>query len=124
VSVLDETFYALGDPTRRAIVARLAKSDGITVGELAKPFVSSLPAIIKHLDVLRDAGLVSRTRNGRNVICRLESKQMEEATAWINRQLNFWNQRLDALADLVESRQETSHDDQKRTRRRRRRSDR
>src|ERR1044071_3939860 len=104
--MLNETFYALGDPTRRAIVARLAKSEGIAVGELARPFASSLPAIIKHLDVLHDAGLVSRNRQGPNVICRLEVAKMAEATAWINRQLDFWNQRLDALADLVESKQE------------------
>jgi len=122
--VLDETFYALGDPTRRAIVARLAKSNGISVGELAKPFASSLPAIIKHLDVLRDAGLVSRTRAGRNVICRLEGKEMAEAMAWLDRQLNFWNRRLDALADLVESTEEKPHENRQRARRRSRRTNR
>ena len=128
--MLDQTFAALADPTRRAIIARLAKGDGLTVKVLAEPFPVSLPAVIKHLNVLCDAGLVTRERTGRTVTCRLSIEPMSEAMMWLNRHIRFWEARLDALAELVEGkavkttasrkRKETQTDDnQKRARRRR-----
>ncbi|MET0428916.1 MAG: metalloregulator ArsR/SmtB family transcription factor [Microvirga sp.] len=100
--MLDHVFAALSDPTRRAIVARLAETDGLTVGVLAQPFKVSLPAVIKHIDVLCEAGLVTRVRAGRNVACRLSVAPMDEAMAWLDRHVRFWESRLDALGDLVE----------------------
>ena len=100
--MLNQTFSALSDPTRRAIVARLAGGEGIAVGEIARGFPMSLPAVIKHLDVLTEAGLITRTRIGRGVECRLAPAPMGEAVDWLERHLNFWNARLDALGDLLE----------------------
>lgn len=116
-SVLDQTFSALSDPTRRAIVARLVNSDGLSVGTLAAPFDVSLPAVIKHLDVLSSAGLITRTRTGRVVTCRLAPAPMGEAMAWLEHQLNFWNARLDALGALVEGRLPNEHYQRPRRRR-------
>ena len=100
---LDRTFAALADPTRRAIVARLGSEEGVTVSELARPFAMSLPAVMKHLDVLGDAGLVSRTKAGRTVTCRLETEPMREAMAWLERYERFWTASLDRLVALVEN---------------------
>jgi DNA-binding transcriptional ArsR family regulator len=99
---LDRTFAALADPTRRAIVARLGEEDAVTVSELARPFAMSLPAVMKHLDVLTDAGLVRRTKSGRTVTCRLEAEPMREALAWLERYERFWTASLDRLVALVE----------------------
>ncbi len=99
---LDRTFAALSDPTRRAIVARLSSGESLSVSELAKPFPVSLPAVMKHLDVLSDAGLVERTKTGRVVACEFKAAPMEEAMDWLNRYLRFWNQQLDRLAAFVE----------------------
>ena len=82
---LDRTFAALADPTRRALLARLAEQPDLSVSALAEPFAVSLPAIMKHLDVLSDAGLVARTKTGRIVTCRLKAAPMQEAIAWLNR---------------------------------------
>ncbi len=82
---LDRTFAALADPTRRALLARLAAEPDLSVSALAKPFAVSLPAIMKHLDVLSDAGLVTRTKSGRTVTCRLKTAPMRDAVAWLNR---------------------------------------
>src|SRR3979411_1227516 len=76
---LDRTFAALADPTRRALLARLGKQDSISVSELARPFSMWLPAIMKHLDVLSDAGLVARAKTGRTVACRLTARPMQRA---------------------------------------------
>ena len=100
-SRLDRTFGALSDSTRRAILAILASKDA-TVGELAEPFSLSRPAISKHLRVLERAGLVLTTREGRISRCRLEAGPMEEASAWVERYKQFWEGRLDSLADYVE----------------------
>ena len=100
--MLDRTFAALSDPTRRAIVTRLADEPDIQVGEIARVFPMSLPAVIKHLDVLTDAGLVTRTRRGRAVTCRLAPEPMDEAMAWMSRNLRFWTARLDALGNLLD----------------------
>ncbi|HEX2216849.1 MAG TPA: metalloregulator ArsR/SmtB family transcription factor, partial [Xanthobacteraceae bacterium] len=76
---LDRTFAALADPTRRALIARLGEQEDVSITELARPFAVSLPAIMKHLGVLSDAGLITRTKTGRTVSCRLNAAPMEEA---------------------------------------------
>jgi DNA-binding transcriptional ArsR family regulator len=99
---LDTTFAALSDPTRRAILARLAEQDGMSVSEIAKPFPVSLPAIMKHLDVLADAKLIQRSKTGRVVTCELTAAPMEDAMLWLNRYAQFWSKQLDRLAAFVE----------------------
>src|SRR6202035_5897307 len=99
---LDGTFAALSDPTRRALVMRLAEEPDLSVSELAAPFAFSLPAIMKHLGVLSDAGLVSRAKTGRVVACRLDAEPMREAFEWLNRYEKFWSERLDRLATFLE----------------------
>src|SRR6202790_1668302 len=99
---LDRTFAALADPTRRALLARLGEDESISVSELAQPFSMSLPAIMKHLDVLSDAGLVARVKTGRTVACRLTAGPMEQAMDWLNRYQRFWSEGLDRLAAFVE----------------------
>ncbi len=99
---LDRTFAALSDPTRRALLARLGEQDGLSVSELAQPFAMSLPAIMKHLDVLTDAGLIAREKTGRTVACRLTARPMEQAMNWLNRYAQFWSDNLDRLAAFVE----------------------
>ena len=99
---LDRTFAALSDPTRRALVMRLAAEPDLSVSELAGPFAMSLPAVMKHLGVLTDAGLVARTKTGRTVACRLDAEPMREAFEWLNRYEKFWTERLDSLAAFLE----------------------
>jgi DNA-binding transcriptional ArsR family regulator len=99
---LDRTFAALADPTRRALLAQLGEEQDLSVSALARPFSMSLPAIMKHLDVLSDAGLVKRTKTGRTVACRLTAAPLEQATAWLNRYQRFWSAQLDRLAAFVE----------------------
>jgi DNA-binding transcriptional ArsR family regulator len=91
-AALDRTFAALADPTRRALLARLSETDNVSISELAKPFAMSLPAVMKHLDVLSDAGLVARNKTGRTVACRLRAAPMEQATDWLNRYQRFWSE--------------------------------
>lgn len=98
---LDQTFHALADPTRRAILARLAYGS-TTVGELAQPFPVSRPAISKHLRVLERAGLVRREREGRVSRCELDAAAIREAAAWLDQYRAFWLDQLDALAEYVE----------------------
>ena len=88
-AALDRTFAALSDPTRRALLARLVEKESLSVSELAQPFAMSLPAIIKHLDVLSDAGLIAREKTGRTVACRLTAQPMEQAMDWLNRYARF-----------------------------------
>src|ERR1700686_1219790 len=99
---LDRTFAALADPTRRALLSRLGRRDGVSVSDLAKPFTMSLPAVMKHLDVLSDAGLVTRNKAGRTVSCRLRAEPTENATDCLNRSQRFWTERLDHLAVFLE----------------------
>jgi DNA-binding transcriptional ArsR family regulator len=101
-ATLDRTFAALADPTRRALLAQLSERESISVSELAKPFKMSLPAVMKHLDVLGDAGLVTREKTGRTVACRLEAEPMRAATDWLNRYQRFWSEQLDNLAAYLE----------------------
>ena len=100
---LDRTFAALSDATRRALVMRLAQRPGLSVSELAAPFTMSLPAVMKHLDVLSDAGLVKRTKAGRTVACRLDAEPMRDAFEWLNRYEKFWSDRLSSLVNFVPS---------------------
>jgi len=102
---LDATFAALADPTRRAILARLASGDA-SVAELTKPFAMSQPAISKHLKVLERAGLISRGRDAQRRTRRLEAKPLAEATAWLERYREYWEenyQRLDALLEEIKA---------------------
>jgi DNA-binding transcriptional ArsR family regulator len=102
---LDRTFAALMDGTRRAILARLEREDSATVSELAKPFAIKLPAVMKHLDVLYDAGLISRSKAGRVVTVRIRPEPMREAMAWLRRYEHFWSKSLDRLAAYAESKE-------------------
>jgi DNA-binding transcriptional ArsR family regulator len=99
---LDRTFAALADPTRRALLAHLAAEPGVSVSDLARPFPVSLPAIMKHLDVLSDAGLVRREKTGRTVRCQLNAAPMEAALDWLHRYEKFWTDQLDRLAAFLE----------------------
>jgi DNA-binding transcriptional ArsR family regulator len=101
-ATLDRTFAALADPTRRALLAQLSERESISVSELAKPFKMSLPAVMKHLDVLSDAGLIKREKTGRTVACRLEAEPMRAATEWLNHYQRFWSEQLDNLAAYLE----------------------
>ncbi|MGP3948116.1 ArsR/SmtB family transcription factor [Streptomyces sp. 7N604] len=93
---LDVTFAALADPTRRAIVARLARGDA-TVNELAAPFEMSLPAISKHLKVLERSGLISRTRHAQFRPCHLEREALDAALLWIEESRRTWTERFEKL---------------------------
>src|SRR5262245_53911475 len=95
---LDRAFAALADPTRRAILDRLAQDDDLAVTQIAGRFEVSLPAVIKHLDVLARAGLIERAKTGRTVHCRLRAEPMESAMQWLARYERFWTARWDALA--------------------------
>jgi len=99
---LDAVFSALGDPTRRAILARLAQGE-TSVSALAEPHDMSLPAVSKHLGVLEKAGLVSREKTGRIVRCRLEPDPLKDAADWIAEYRRFWDEQLDALAGYLAS---------------------
>ncbi len=101
---LDRTFAALTDPTRRAILARLEREDA-TVSDLARPYAIKLPAIMKHLDVLDDAGLITRSKAGRTVTVRLSPKPMREAMEWLQRYERFWNASLDRLTAYAEAKE-------------------
>ena len=98
---LDATFAALADPTRRAIIARLATGEA-SVAELARPFAMSQPAISKHLKVLERAGLVSRSREAQRRPRRLEAKPMAEAAKWLERYREYWEGNFQRLDDLLE----------------------
>lgn len=102
-SRLSRTFAALTDPTRRAILARLEREEALSVSELARPFPIKLPAILKHLNVLDDAGLILRTKEGRTVTVRLAPESMREAMEWLRRHERFWSASLDQLAAYAEA---------------------
>lgn len=98
--VLDRVFAAVADPTRRAILAALAKKPA-TITEIAKPFPVSLNAVSKHVMVLERAGLVRREVQGREHVCSLQARPLEGATAWLDYYRQFWEFRLDALERYV-----------------------
>src|SRR5437773_3488515 len=97
---LSVTFAALADPTRRAILARLAEGEA-TVTELAEPFPLSLPGVSKHLKVLQRAGLITQGRRAQWRPCRLEAGPLKDVSDWVERYRRFWNERLDRLDDYL-----------------------
>jgi len=97
---LSMTFSALADPTRRAILARLA-SGAASVGELAEPFAMSLPAVSKHLKVLEHAGLIRRGREAQWRPCQLEAGPLKDAADWLEHYRRFWEQSFDRLGDYL-----------------------
>jgi len=99
---LDRVFATLADPTRRAILARLAQVDGLSVSALAEPFAIKLPAVMKHLDVLGDAGLITRTKRGRTVDVRLSARPLRGASEWLRDYERFWSRSLDRLVAHAE----------------------
>src|SRR4051812_42196946 len=105
--LLDRVFQALADVTRRQILEALARRDE-SVMSLASRFAMSQPAVTKHLNVLERAGLIARRKDGRKRWCRLKADELEKSRAWIERCRHFWNERLDALEDLLV---ETQHEE-------------
>ena len=110
---LDRTFFALSDPTRRAIIGNLAAKGTCSVLELAEPFELSLPAISKHLKLLEDANLITRTRQGRVHYLKLSAEPMSEATDWLKAYRHFWNHRFNSLERYLDAHQsgEDKNDD-------------
>ena len=109
---LSITFAALADPTRRAILERLADGDA-TVGELAEPFAMTLPAISKHLSVLERAGLVAKDRDGQRRHCRITATPLKSATSWLEEYRRHWEANLDSLdAYLTSLQQQRIHQTQ------------
>jgi len=112
-STLDKTFSALSDPTRRAILRRLA-SGKRSVTDLARPFDVSLPAISKHLRVLEGAGLVMQEKDGRIRRCQLSARPLQDAARWIERYRRFWEESFDRLDEcLRELQRKEKHNDKK-----------
>ena len=107
---LSATFAALADPTRRAILARLA-SGQTSVTDLAKPFDISLPAVSKHLKVLEGAGLIARSRDAQWRPCRLEVEPLKEVAEWVSPYRRLWEERLDRLDDYLRRMQQEEQDD-------------
>jgi DNA-binding transcriptional ArsR family regulator len=107
---LSLTFAALADPTRRAILARLAEGEA-TVNELAEPFDMTLPGVSKHLKVLERAGLVSRGRVAQSRPCRLEAAPLREAADWVERYRRFWEGSFDRLEDYLRELQRGDDDE-------------
>ena len=107
---LDATFAALADPTRRAILARLASGEA-SVNELAEPFDMTLPGVSKHLKVLERAGLISRGRVAQSRPCRLEAAPLREAADWVERYRRFWEGSFDRLEDYLRELQRGDDDE-------------
>ena len=111
---LSATFAALADPTRRAILTRLAAGEA-TVGQLAEPFALTQQAVSKHIKVLEHAGLVSRSRLAQARPCRLEPTRFEPAAEWIDRHREVWRERYDRLDEHLETLRETGEADEEET---------
>ena len=103
---IDRTFAALADPTRRAVLLRLAEEPGLSVSDLARPMSLKLPGLMKHLDVLSDAGLITRTKTGRTVAVHLSAEPMREAMEWLGRYERLWSISIDRLVAYVEKNSE------------------
>jgi len=101
-AVLDRTFHALSDPTRRAMVQRLSRGPA-TVTELAKPLAISLPAVMQHLRVLEDSGVVTSRKQGRVRTCQMEPKALGAAERWILERRQLWEHRLDRLGEYLDA---------------------
>lgn len=106
-NTLDNVFSALSDPTRRAILTRLSQGEH-TVSELAEPFDMSLPAISKHLRILEKSGLIHRRKEGRTHYLSLLASPMQTASEWLQNYRQFWDDSFDALAQLVEEREDSA----------------
>jgi DNA-binding transcriptional ArsR family regulator len=102
---LDRVFSVLADPTRRAILARLEQEETVAVSALAQPFAIKLPAVMKHLDVLGQAGLITRSKHGRTVDVRLSPAPLREAMDWLARYERFWSPAVDRLAAHAEAKE-------------------
>lgn len=113
VDHLSETFAALADPTRRAILGRLSRGEA-SVTELAKPFRMSMPAVSKHLKVLERARLVTRGRNAQWRPCKLHAAPLKDAANWIEKYREFWEERLDRLEGYLQELQQKGTDDARR----------
>jgi DNA-binding transcriptional ArsR family regulator len=100
-AALDRVFHALADPARRSMMERLAKGPA-SVSELAKPLEMSLPAVVQHLAVLEDSGLVSSQKQGRVRTCKLEQKALQPVEQWIAQRRQLWERRLDRLGEFLE----------------------
>nr|HEX4317933.1 metalloregulator ArsR/SmtB family transcription factor [Kofleriaceae bacterium] len=107
---LSRLFAVLSDPTRRAILARLARERGVSVSDLAEPFALKLPAVMKHLDVLDDAGLIRRTKTGRTVTVVIADGSLKPAVDWLQRRERFWSAGLDRLAAHAEAKERDAKD--------------
>jgi DNA-binding transcriptional ArsR family regulator len=103
---LDAVFAALADSTRRGILESLSSGGDVAVSELAAPYEMSLPGFMKHLKVLEDAGLVTRTKEGRVVSCTLEAQPLKQASDWVARYEKFWTEKLDSLARYLYQQEE------------------
>jgi DNA-binding transcriptional ArsR family regulator len=113
VDPLSSVFSALADPTRRAILARLAEANGdLTVAQLAAPFPVSQPAISRHLKVLEGAGLISRSRRATARLSHLEADPLRDAVDWLARYQAFWNERHERLDALLKALQQQEQDEQ------------
>jgi DNA-binding transcriptional ArsR family regulator len=102
---LDRAFAALSDPTRRAMLARLELEPALSVSALAQPLPIKLPTVLKHLEVLSQAGLVRREKHGRTVTVSLTPEPLKAATEWLTRYERFWTHSLDRLAEVAEARE-------------------
>ena len=109
-SALDAAFRSLADPTRRAVLSRLAKGPA-PVKELAEPFAMGLPSFMKHLRVLEDDGLIGSEKVGRVRTCWVKSEKLAAAKSWLSEQLELWQARTDRLADYVETQMTRSAED-------------
>jgi DNA-binding transcriptional ArsR family regulator len=105
---LDRVFATLADPTRRAILARLAREENLSISALAEPFSIKLPAVMKHLDVLGNAGLITRAKRGRTVEVRLSAAPLRGATEWLQHYERFWSSALDRLTAHAERKEAES----------------
>ena len=99
---LDRIFAALSDSTRRGMLARLAAGESLSVSELAQPLDMSLPAVMKHLDVLSNAGLVKRNKEGRTVACAMDAAPMQQAREWLEKYEKFWTESFNRLSRFLE----------------------
>ena len=111
-AVLDRTFHALSDPTRRAMVQRLSRGPA-TVSELAKPLSISLPAVMQHLAVLEASGVVTSRKEGRVRTCQVEPKALTAAERWITERRQLWERRLDRLGEYLDETASTDDGEKK-----------
>jgi DNA-binding transcriptional ArsR family regulator len=98
---LDRIFHALSDPSRRSIIEELSKKEA-TVSELAEPFKMSMPAVVQHLQVLEESGLIRTHKSGRVRTCRVEPRSLEAIEGWLYQRRRFWERNLDRLGDFLE----------------------